>query len=225
MMNTKQKTAFCLNLLIFVSVAFSTTAMLTGFNFMGGSGVLSASNWLAFRYFTVDSNVLAGLVSLFYIIYMLTPAGKKSERLPKAMYILKLAATTGVTLTMMVTVFFLAPRSATTYWDLFMNSNLFMHLLTPLFCIITFVFFEAADKPSFALSPAGVIPMVLYASFYIPNIFLHLENGKTSYNYDWYGFLFAGVNTVWIVVPLILLLTWVFAICLWGFNRLCNSKR
>ena len=78
-MNTKQKTAFCLNLLIFVSVVFSTTAMLTGFNFMGGSGVLSAANWLAFRYFTVDSNVLAGLVSLLYIIYMLTPAGKNQK--------------------------------------------------------------------------------------------------------------------------------------------------
>ncbi|MCI5520583.1 MAG: hypothetical protein MR424_12140 [Treponema sp.] len=48
---------------------------------------------------------------------------------------------------------------------------------------------------------------------------LHLENGKVLPEYDWYGFLFAGLNAIWIVIHLILLITWLFAICLWSLIK------
>ena len=58
--------------------------------------------------------------------------------------------------------------SKTTYFAYFMNSNLFMHLITPLLCIISFIFFEPA-KLSFVESFTGICPMILYAFYYIPN--------------------------------------------------------
>ncbi|MCR4735247.1 MAG: hypothetical protein K5829_09620 [Treponema sp.] len=223
-MTGKRKSAFILNLIIFIFTLFATISMIIGFNFMDNTKVLSATSFKAFKYFTVDSNVFAGIISLVYLIYELSPASKKKDRLPKALYILKLAATTGVTLTMMVTVFFLAPRTTTTYFAYFKNSNLFMHLLTPLLCIISFIFFEAGEKTKFPLSLSGIIPMLLYALYYMPNILLHLENGKTSHTYDWYGFLDGGLSTIWFVIPLLFSITWLFSIALWGLNKKIASK-
>ncbi|MCR4631593.1 MAG: hypothetical protein K5786_08160 [Treponema sp.] len=222
-MNKKQKISMILNCLIVLLTIFATVSMIIGFQFMGEIKVLSSASFKAFKYFTVDSNVFAGLVSLVYLIFLCLLAKGKIKALPKWLNYLKLAATTGVTLTMMVTVFFLAPRTTTTYFAYFMNSNLFMHLLTPLLCIITFAFFEPA-KLSFAESLIGTCPMILYSIYYIPNILIHLENGKVLPEYDWYGFLFAGLNTIWFVIPLILLITWIFSICLWFVNKKCSDK-
>lgn len=219
-MNKRQKLSFALNSLIFLITVFATVSMIIGFEFMGEIKVLSSASFKAFKYFTVDSNVFAGIVALIYMIDLILLSKGKIKELPKWLSYLKLAAATGVTLTMMVTVFFLAPKSTTTYFAYFMNSNLFMHLITPLLCIISFIFFEPA-KLSFVESFTGICPMILYAFYYIPNILLHLDNGKVSTNYDWYGFLFAGLNTIWFVIPIILLITWIFALCLWVLNKKC----
>ena len=221
-MNKKQKVSMVLNCLIFVFTVFATVSMLIGFEFMSGERVLSSTSFKAFKYFTVDSNIFAALVSLVYMIYLCLLAKGKIKERPKCLHYLKLAATTGVTLTMMVTVCFLAPRTTTTYFAYFMNSNLFMHLVTPLLCIITFAFFEPAEL-SFKETCFGTCPMILYALYYIPNILLHLDNGKVSPSYDWYGFLFGGLNTIWFVIPLLLLITWAFSICLWCINKKCTK--
>ena len=223
-MNKKQKAALLLNFLIFAFTVFATISMMTGFQFLGEVQVFASKKSSAFKFFTVDSNIFAGLVSLYYVIYSLSPAGKKQEKLPAFMYALKLAATSGVTLTMMVTVFFLAPGSSIPFFAYFTNSNFFMHLITPLFCIISFIFFEPADKVPFKMSLTGPVPMLLYACFYIPNIVLHLDNGKVNPTYDWYGFLQGGANTAWIVCPLVLLITWGFSLGLWALNKKIASK-
>lgn len=218
-MKTREKISIILNSLIFIFTLFATISMIVGFKFMGQFEVLSERNFKSFKYFTVDSNVFAGLISLAYVIYKFTDSGKKSTKLPKVFYILKLAATTGVTLTMMVTVFYLAPTSNGNFLRYFINSNFFMHLITPLLCIISFVFFEAAEAQKLVLSIPGIIPMLLYSFFYTPNVLLHLENGKPVKAYDWYNFLAAGAQSVWYVVPMLYVITWIFALSLWALNR------
>ena len=143
-MNTKtrERVSFILNILIISFTLFATITLIIGFKFMGQFEVLSERNFKSFKYFTVDSNVFAGLISLAYVIYKFTAGGKNNSKLPRAFYILKLAATTGVTLTMMVTVFYLAPTSNGNFLRYFMNSNFFMHLITPLLCIISFIFLK-----------------------------------------------------------------------------------
>lgn len=218
-MKTREKLSIILNSLIFVFTLFATISMIIGFKFMGQFEVLSERNFKSFKYFTVDSNVFAGLISLAYVIYKFTVCGKKSTKLPKAFYILKLAATTGVTLTMMVTVFYLAPTSNGNFLRYFINSNFFMHLITPLLCIISFIFFEAAEPQKLVMSIPGIIPMLLYSFFYTPNVLLHLEDGKPVKAYDWYNFLAAGAQSVWYVVPMLYVITWIFALGLWALNR------
>lgn len=218
-MKTREKISIILNTLIFVFTLFATIAMIIGFKFMGQFEVLSERNFKSFKFFTVDSNVFAGLVSLAYVIYKFTASGKKSEKLPKVFYILKLAAATGVTLTMMVTVFYLAPTSNGNFLGYFKNSNFFMHLITPLLCIISFIFFEAAEPQKFVMSIPGIIPMMLYSFFYTPNVLLHLENGKVVKTYDWYNFLAAGAQSVCYIVPVLYVITWIFALGLWAANK------
>ena len=218
-MNKREKLSIIFNCLIFIFTLFATISMIIGFKFMGQLEVLSERNFKSFKYFTVDSNVFAGLVSLAYVIYKLTANGKKRSVMPRAFYILKLAAATGVTLTMMVTVFYLAPTSNGNFLHYFLNSNFFMHLITPLLCIISFIFFEAAEPQKLIMSVPGIIPMLLYSFFYTPNVLLHLDNGKVVRAYDWYNFLAGGAQTVWIVVPVLYLITWIFALSLWALNR------
>ena len=218
-MNKREKLSIIFNCLIFIFTLFATISMIIGFKFMGQLEVLSERNFKSFKYFTVDSNVFAGLVSLAYVIYKLTANGKKRSVMPRAFYILKLAAATGVTLTMMVTVFYLAPTSNGNFLHYFMNSNFFMHLITPLLCIISFIFFEVAEPQKLIMSVPGIIPMLLYSFFYTPNVLLHLDNGKVVRAYDWYNFLAGGAQTVWIVVPVLYPITWIFALGLWALNR------
>ena len=215
----REKISIILNSLIFIFTLFATISMIVGFKFMGEIEVLSSRNFKSFRYFTVDSNIFAGLVSLAFVIYKFTAKGKKSTSMPRVFYYLKLAATTGVTLTMMVTVFFLAPTSHGNFLHYFMNSNFFMHLITPLLCIISFIFFEAAEPAGLISTIPGILPMLLYSFYYTPNILLHLDNGKVDRNYDWYNFLAGGVNTIWFVIPLLYGVTWLFALGLWAANK------
>lgn len=214
-MNKQTKTAFILNLLIIIFTLFATISVVIGFKFMQNITVLSEKNFKSFRYFTVLSNILAAIVAFIYIL--------NKEKLPAWLYILKLAATTSVTFTMIVTVCYLAPTSKNGYFSLFMNSNLIMHLITPLLCIISFIFFESSEKLPFKFSFAGVIPMVLYAAFYTPNVLLHLNNGKVDPAYDWYGFLAFGLNTIWIVLPLLAFIAWLLSLGLWVMNRKFSS--
>ena len=215
-MTGKEKAACAINLLVFVCTAFATASMIIGFTFMGEIQVLSAISFRAFRYFTVDSNVFAGIVSLVYSLCLLR--GNAGRKAPELLMCLKLAATTGVTLTMAVTMLFLAPRSETGYFSCFMNSNLFMHLITPLLCIVSFVFLEPA-RISLSWSCCGVLPMLLYALYYIPNILLHLEDGQPTRDYDWYGFLDGGLGPIGIVLPLMLAVTWLIALGLRAANK------
>ena len=94
-----------------------------------------------------------------------------------------------------------------------------MHLITPLLCIISFIFFEAAEAKKLSVTIPGILPMLLYSFYYTPNILLHLDNGKVNPAYDWYHFLAGGLNTIWFVIPLLYLVTWIFAFALWALNK------
>ncbi|MBP5329390.1 MAG: Pr6Pr family membrane protein [Spirochaetaceae bacterium] len=220
-MTKMQKISLILNLLIFISVVFAIISMLTGFHFMtepGKAAALSTANARAFKYFTVDSNLLAGLVSLAAAICTILKATGRIKTIPEVLPLFKLASTTGVTLTMLITALFLAPFQFG-FFALFVDSNLFMHLLIPLLCIIVFVFFEPAHI-SARQTFAGVVPMLIYGVFYGTNIILHLGNGQTSQIYDWYGFLGNGVNTIGIVALTMFSFTLLIA---WSL-RIANEK-
>ena len=189
-------------------------------------GVLTTSGAEMFKFFTIDSNVLMGVIALFTALQLRQVIRGQREDLSTACYVWNLAGTVGVTLTMLVTVFFLEPTMAPQFglFSLFAGSNFLLHLFNPLLAIVTFTVFEKTRKIPFRHTLTGIVPMVLYAVFYLANCMRHAVNGMVDIAYDWYGFLAGGVKTVWIVIPVIFLFTWLISIALWRLNRRKTEK-
>ena len=189
-------------------------------------GVLTTSGAEMFKFFTIDSNVLMGVIALFTALQLRQVIRGQREDLSTACYVWYLAGTVGVTLTMLVTVFFLEPTMAPQFglFALFAGSNFLLHLFNPLLAILTFTVFEKTRKIPFRHTLTGIVPMVLYAVFYLANCMRHAVNGMVDIAYDWYGFLAGGVKTVWIVIPVIFLFTWLISIALWRLNRRKTEK-
>ena len=189
-------------------------------------GVLTTSGAEMFKFFAIDSNVLMGVIALFTALQLRQVIRGQREDLSTACYVWYLAGTVGVTLTMLVTVFFLEPTMAPQFglFALFAGSNFLLHLFNPLLAIVTFTVFEKTRKIPFRHTLTGIVPMVLYAVFYLANCMRHAVNGMVDIAYDWYGFLAGGVKTVWIVIPVIFLFTWLISIALWRLNRRKTEK-
>lgn len=225
----KQKISLILNTLFFVLVSFATISMIFGFNIMSRSEevrAFTAANLSAFKYYTVDSNVFGGLLALVYIFFEIALAKGKITRIPKLLHLLRLAATTGLTLTMLVTAFFLIPQFGENWTILYIDNNFFFHLTVPILSIVTFIFFEPDTKDiSLKDSVFGIITMAIYAIFYTINIIAHLGNGHPLKDYDWYGFLGGNPKNAIIAIPIMLLITWLISLSLWILNRkICNRN-
>ena len=165
-----------LNTIIFIMVLLGIIFMITGFNFMADTKILTSTGLSALKYYTVDSNILAGITSLLFVVYECLVLKKRINTIPKFVYILKYISTVAVSLTFLVTLFYLAPSFGKHFWFLYQNSNLFFHLLVPILCFISFTIFEKT-KLSFKYTLWSVSTMVLYGIFYIGNILIHQENG------------------------------------------------
>lgn len=224
----KTNISIILNSLIFILVTFATTCMIFGINIMSRSEevlAFTAANLSAFKYYTVDSNVFGGLIALVYICLEIALAKRKITRIPKILHLLRLAATTGLTLTMLVTALFLIPQFGKNWYILYIDNNFFFHLTVPLLSIITFVFFEPDIELSLKDSLFGIITMAIYAIFYTINIIAHLGNGHPLKDYDWYGFLNGNPKNAIIAIPIMLLITWLISLSLWILNRKINIKK
>lgn len=213
------------NIILLVCELISLLWMILG---IGNEGnVLAISGLLALRYFTVDSNIITFIVSIIVIIDIILAIKNKKEDISNLSYILSLISAVGVSLTMFVTVFFLEPSVAPTMgiFALFMGPNFFLHLVNPILSIITFTLFMKTNKVKFIHTFTSLIPIVIYAIYYSIETFIHIDsNGVIMEGYDWYGFLSFGINYVYIVIPLILLISYGISFGLWKLNRIGIKK-
>lgn len=127
----------------------------------------------AFRFFTVQSNVFCALAALLMCV-----AGSQ-----RWAWLLKYIGTAAVTVTMMTVLLFLGP-SLGGYKDLLKGFNLFMHLLTPLMAIFSFCFLEKRGL-AFSTSLLGMLPVVLYGSWYLYKTIYAPEGKRWE---DFYGY-------------------------------------
>jgi len=217
--NTKRVVALSLDLAIFAMMTASVVLMVMGVQFMGQDLALTTTKVEVLKFFTVDSNILMGLIALLYAVYLILLLCGKITALPAWLHVLKLVGTVGVSLTFLTVVLFLAPFVAPTFWSLFVNASFFMHFLTPVVSIVTFLFFEDTDEIKWRETFWGVLPMGLYAVFYTANALSHIENGRVPYAYDWYAFVQGGVWQMAFVLPLMLGFTYLISWLLWLVNR------
>ena len=161
---------------------------------MSSDGALEATGWVAFRYFTVLSNVLMAIVSFIFIVFNVKNAIRDTYEFPRWLLIVKYLSTVSVSVTFMTCVLFLGPivmpLVGFTFFDLFVNENFFMHFFTPALAIVTFIFFERIQPFKLIETLYGMIPTVVYSLVYVPMV---LTGGWP----DFYGFTFGG--TMWAV--------------------------
>ena len=146
-------------------------------------GTLAATGVRSLRYFTVQSNFLAGAAAVAYLISALRHGGEAS----RGFRVFKYVAAVSVAVTFLTVVVLLVP-----IWgvlDLFSGPNLFFHLLIPLAAIVEFIIFKD-ERPGIKDNFLTVLPVFLYGCGYILNILINGMGGDTQKTTnDWYFFL------------------------------------
>ena len=220
-MRSKKILSVILNFLIFALVATVFTVRVLVYDDTEQS--LMENGLAILKFFTVQSNVLMGIVALVFGCYRIREL-KIGKLPPKAIFVIKHVATAGVALTFLTVVLYLSPINPAGYFDLFTGANFFFHFLVPVIAIVAQVFFDGEKMP-FSYTVFGVIPMFLYGLWYIVNALTHLENGKVVPEYDWYYFLQGGtVMSIAIVVGMIVLAFAISAL-MWLIEKAVNGRK
>lgn len=219
MINKTIKISIVINIITFILTIVAAIIMYTGFKFMGNDLPLETSSIGMLRFFTVQSNLFMGLMSLIFAIKEITILKNDKKEISTFLYILKLMASVAVGVTFTTVVVYLGPMSPGGLISMFKNSNLFFHLIIPVMGMANFAVFEKTNKLKFKYSFYGLVPTILYAIFYLTNVIVHMENGKVSPIYDWYWFAQGGISQICIVVPIMMFATCLISIALWKFNK------
>lgn len=127
----------------------------------------------AFRFFTVQSNAFCAAAALTMCLF---PAARWA-------WTLKYVGTAAVTVTMLTVFLFLGP-SMGGYKPLLAGGDLFMHLLTPLLALLSFVLLERRGM-DFGTALLGMLPVALYGAWYLYKAVLAPEGKAWE---DFYGF-------------------------------------
>ena len=175
-------------LLIFCS-CFSTTCTLTNCYFMIDVERMATAPYLLT--FTGLSNLFIGVVALACLIARLI---RKQRELPSWLFIIKLSSVSMIIITLLTTSCYLVPASKDSSWRLYVNSNLFNHLITPVLAIIAFLIFEKPTNIKYRYVPLALIPLLIYSVIYlcraIPN---YDPSREVNLYYDIYGLTRFGI--------------------------------
>lgn len=171
----------------------------------GGGSLLSSRGLMSLKYYTTLSNIFAGIAAVIMIAVL---ARTKSGKVPVWAAVTKFASAVTVSVTFLVTLFFLAPTMG--IGGLYKGELMFMHAVGPILTVVSF--FMNRDLPEMKTSSAllATLPTILYGGVYSANIMLNGVGSGMNTN-DWYGFAAAGVHTVPFVYALMVLLTYLLS--------------
>lgn len=128
-----------------------------------------------FRFYTFDSNVLSGILSIIFMVYC-GKAYRDSQNIPPFVSLLKLIATSCLTLTFLVVIFVLGPASEDVGEAfeslLFHGSNSLYHVLCPILSIASFLLFDVNVILNWK---AGLIPLGVTLFYGIIIIILNVQ--------------------------------------------------
>ena len=222
----KNKIAYFINIMIVGLTIIAFFVMFTDYHFMTAKETTIASSATGrIRFFTIDSNLLAGISSLLFLIQQRNLILGKIKEIKIRYYIYELVATCSVSLTFFIVLIYLSRITPYGFFSMYVNKNLFFHGIIPLLSIINFIFFEKTDRIKFKSTFLSLIPIFMYATYYITNILIHMENKYVSVEYDWYWFVQKGIWEIFIVVPLIFCISYFLSCLLWIFNKIIIIKK
>ncbi len=193
----KKKVRNILSLVFNLATIVLVTYSVTVFCFGGGVGNMSGSGFYAFIYYTTDSNVLAAILCLPMLVCNIRALFGRDD-IPLWVNICKWVAVTCIMLTFMVVMCFLGVLMG--YRAMLAGFNLYLHMVCPLLCLVSFLFFERGPLPKRYL-PWTILPTVLYGIVYFVQVVLRdpLHGGWI----DFYMFNRDGNWPITVVVILI----------------------
>lgn len=180
------------------------------------------TGWKCLRFFTTLSNLYAALAAAVTAVFAARNLINDEYRFPFWAIAFKYSATVCVSVTFLTVTLFLAPMTAANgngYFLLFAGNNFYMHFLTPVLCIVSFLFLERAAKElPFRATLAGLLPVILYAAVYAVMV---VGVGEARGGWvDFYGLTFGG-NTAAIPFSALAMCAAAFGIsaALWALHR------
>lgn len=192
---------------IFIAVAaFGSWAAMT----LYGQSMLAEPGLGNLRFFTVLSNLLAGIAAVTWLVM----SGRGGEGLRKA-ETLKFVAAAAVGLTFTVVMVFLGPLYG--YPMMFSGANLFFHLLIPLAAAGEIIFLSDAEYTG-RDNMLAVIPTLVYGSVYLLNNIIN-GIGEWPDTNDWYSFLRWGYPVGIAIFAIACVITWLIGLMM----RKCNA--
>lgn len=156
----------------------------------GEAGTLEPVGFRGLRFFTVLSNLVAGLASQIYLLSRIKKRSstdneeiRKTASLPLK---LKLVSAVAVAITFFTVLLFLGPLYG--YRFMYTGANLFFHLLIPLMAMIGVTLTELDAQFTKNDIMLTALPVLTYGVFYLGNILIN-GTGEWPKTNDWYGFL------------------------------------
>ena len=131
------------------------------------------------RYFTIDSNILAGVSAL---VMLCSRAIKGTPSTFATVF--KYVGTAAVTVTLITVVVFLGPAAG--YAKMFAGNNLYMHLIGPLLCVISFCWLDRGPKIQKSHMGTAFLPVFIYGLVYFVMVIVVKKWP------DFYGFNIGG---------------------------------
>ncbi len=180
-----------LSLISNLSIVVFTIISICGFFVSLFGGDEFVIGWLGFEYFTVLSNVFIALVGIALIVFNIINLIKNENKIPKILEIIKYVASSAVGVTMLTVIVFLGPTQG--FGIMYKGINLFMHLLSPLLAIISYIFFEGTAKNKFYTTLFSILLVIIYGTVYLLNVLI-FETWV-----DFYGFNANGLRYVSLV--------------------------
>lgn len=149
---------------------------------LGGSGFMTSEGTGCFRYFTVDSNLLLLLVSLFHAGLMGWKIFRPDWEVPEWVTIVHFVGVVATTVTFLTVICFLGPTQG---WGMmYLGTSLYLHALAPIAGILALLLSPGNMRTRFA--PLGLSTVILYGIVYLVMVVaLGPLNGGWE---DFYGF-------------------------------------
>ena len=183
------------NLIIVLWMAYCCFVMFT----KGLDGNMSGSKFIGLRYFTIDSNILAAVSALVMLIARAVKGTPSSFAV-----VFKYVGTVAVTLTLITVLVFLGPSHG--FAKMFAGNNLYMHLIGPVLCIISFCWLDKGPRIQKSHIGSSVIPVIIYGLVYFVMVVV-AKSWPDFYGFNrggkWYismAVMFAGTLLISIVL-------------------------
>ena len=195
---------------IFIAVTVPAAWIWMAFS---ADGTLASTGLRSLRYFTVLSNFLEGIASVFFIVSAVKNRGAAS----RFVRFFKYVAAVQVAITFLTVIVLLVPIWG--FSEMFKGPNFIFHLLIPIAAVVEYIVFND-DRPSFRENLFVLIPLLLYGVGYVVNILINGVGDTPETRNDWYHFLDWG----WGVGAVILVVIGVTAFVVGLLLRLTKRK-